>query len=151
MLSGVLTSICFQQVWTDWWRPYQQVNMWFRRNVLVSRGSSDFLTLLFRACRKHCSSRASISSVKSGYKTFSVSCYFSNINNKIFIYRWSFEHIKNGTFLTIRRQNVFIYTCYHEEFSARPGSPRLFHCYFPPCLPPSQWGSAPQNHNRLDL
>ena len=45
---------------------YQQENMWMRRNVLVSRGSSDFFTLVFRACRKHCNSRASIASVKSG-------------------------------------------------------------------------------------
>lgn len=46
---------------------YQQANMWFRRNVLVSRGSSDFFTLLLRAWRKHCNSRASIVSVKSGH------------------------------------------------------------------------------------
>lgn len=46
---------------------YQQENMWLRRNVLVSRGSSDFFTLLLRAWRKHCNSRASIFSAKSGY------------------------------------------------------------------------------------
>lgn len=39
---------------------YQQENMWLRRKVLVRRGSSDFLTLLLRAWRKHCNSRASM-------------------------------------------------------------------------------------------
>lgn len=29
--------------------PYQQENMWLRRNVLVNRGSSDFFTLHLRA------------------------------------------------------------------------------------------------------
>lgn len=39
---------------------YQQENMWLRRNVLVNRGSSDFFTLVLRAWRKHCHSRASM-------------------------------------------------------------------------------------------
>lgn len=42
---------------------YQQENMWLRRNVLVSRGSSDFFTFLLSAWRKHCNSRASMVSV----------------------------------------------------------------------------------------
>lgn len=42
---------------------YQQGNMCLRRKELVSSGRSDFFTLLFSACKKHCSSRASILSV----------------------------------------------------------------------------------------
>lgn len=32
---------------------YQHENIWLRRNVLVSRGRSDFLTLHFKAWKKH--------------------------------------------------------------------------------------------------
>lgn len=39
--------------------------MWFRKKVLVNRGSSDFFTLVLRAWKKHCRSSSSICSVNS--------------------------------------------------------------------------------------
>lgn len=53
-----------------WFIHYQQENIWLRRNVLVSRGSSDFFTLLFKAWRKHCNSMASITSVKTRHDLY---------------------------------------------------------------------------------
>lgn len=68
-----------------WSIIYQQENMWFRRKVLVNRGSSDFLTLLLRAWKKHCNSRASISSGRARRALFYWIFFFFSEKQNLFL------------------------------------------------------------------
>lgn len=98
---------------------YQQETMWLPRNVLVSRGRSDFFTLHFKAWKKHWLNNASICSAGRQKDRWAVSCLWASANQRGMVwFHWD-PKIPCGVLLSSA-------SCWSSVLASSAGSAALF-------------------------